>query len=104
MKEIITPIIVKIDNSDIEYFDSPEKAAASMEPADVEDGLFEAYDAEGKLLSIKVTYKKLETPFLFRPIFFMLDILGLSYNEKIGVVSITLEPDSQDKKNKLKEV
>jgi hypothetical protein len=93
MKEITYPIIIETDNVEIDYFDSLELAASIMEPEDVEDGLFKAFDAEGKRLTIKVKHKKLKTFFLFKPFFLILDILALNWNEKVAYVEIALEPD-----------
>jgi len=101
MNEVIFPVIVVTDDSQVEYYDSIQTAATLMEPADVEDGLYKAYDSEGKLLHIIVKHKKHETPFLFKPIFFILDILSFSLNHQDKFVEIFLSPDYQDKRDEL---
>jgi len=47
------PIIVR-ESSDLYFFETVESAELGLEPIDVLNGEYEAYDAEGRLLNLEV--------------------------------------------------
>lgn len=56
------PIIVIAEETDILFFQTIKEAQDDLEPIDVEEGIYCAYDANGNRLSIKITERKIKTP------------------------------------------
>ncbi|MBP9663041.1 MAG: hypothetical protein KBD94_00360 [Pyrinomonadaceae bacterium] len=58
------PIIIITDGVDVEFFYSLTDAQSDMEPIDVQEGLFTAFDAEGqKLNPVPKSHKSLFTTY-----------------------------------------
>lgn len=55
MKHWITPPVIVDENGDIDVFDSVEAAELYLEPIDVEDDRFIAFDSVGRLLRLLPT-------------------------------------------------
>lgn len=102
MREIILPIILEIDNCEIIYCDSIEVAVSIMEPEDAEEGVFKAYDAVGKSLSLEVKYKKPKTYTLLKPFLFMTKPITFRFHDvEVSYIAIELKPDYLDKSDYL---
>lgn len=56
------PIIVIEENTDVHFYQTIEDAQDALEPVDVEDGLYQAYDADGNKLLIKIIMSKIKDP------------------------------------------
>ena len=48
------PIIIVADGTDVDFFSSEEAAALSLEAVDVQDGVYQAYDADANFLTISL--------------------------------------------------
>jgi hypothetical protein len=59
------PPIVIVEGHDVSVHPSPEHAATYLEPRDVNDGVYVAYDSEGWLLDLNVKRVKREHHFLW---------------------------------------
>jgi hypothetical protein len=57
-----TPLVVS-DNGDLHFFASADDAERCLEPPDVRDGAYVAYDAEGRVLALRVEEERV--PVLF---------------------------------------
>lgn len=85
MKE---PIIIIAEDIDVEFYETVVDAESNMEPIDVQNAIYKAYDSMGKLLQISVRKETEKKPWY----------LGGGYNH-IEYVSITdRSPEKDDKK------
>jgi hypothetical protein len=49
----VRPPIIVVEGLDVSFFPSPSAAAAALEGPDVIDGIYQAYDADGRRLVLK---------------------------------------------------
>ncbi|MCG8478994.1 MAG: hypothetical protein MI724_07855 [Spirochaetales bacterium] len=74
MDEITFPIFIA-EPWDVELFDDIEEAEVSLEAIDVRNGIYEGYDATGRILSITATYTDKIVVSLAKPVSFNKDRL-----------------------------
>ena len=58
------PIIIVADGTDVDFFSSEEAAALSLEAVDVQDGVYQAYDADANFLTVSLPEGFKKTRFL----------------------------------------
>lgn len=77
-----TPIIVS-ENGDILIFPTVEEACAYLEPIDVRNGEYIAYDSDGQLLELKVSLEKTK------------NIFGINFQKERVSINSTLTEDKE---------